>query len=187
MKHSTLLFTLLCLLWLALGATLLVPQSANVSGVPHPQAKFNDMHHGGDGSARHDALIYFAWIFTALSLIFFAALLSFGVRRDGRHPWKLHLTIGVVLELIVFSAMFVSYQQFLDEVASGSAISFLGPFPTPTTLMIVGVWVIPFYFVILYGVLFSRSVWTAEDAEKFQQLLNQSEIRNPKSETNSNT
>ena len=75
--------------------------------------------------------------------------------------------IGGLLYAAMFSAIFVSYHGFLQQAEP----SFLGPFPAPTTWLLIGLWAAPLYFVLLYVITFDRHILTADDYEKFQQLL----------------
>lgn len=166
MKLMWILFGLVLAMWLVLGAALLVPAGDNVGG-PHPTYK--DVLRGGSGLARHGGLLWLGWAFGALQMLVFALLIVLGTCRPDKSAAGMAavLLAGGVLYMALFTAIMLSYGWFLAD----RQLTLLGPFPTPTTLAVFGIWGVPFYFVVLYVVTFSRTFWTEGDEKKFQELL----------------
>jgi len=125
------------------------------------------MIQGGDGLVRHGPLLWYGLVFAVLQLLVIVGLLSLGLRSPSRSPCVIPMLTGFLLLLMVFAVIFLSYGAFMTE----SRIILLGPFPVPTTFMVFGIWAASFYFVFLYVMNFQQLVFSLEDADKFQRLL----------------
>ena len=160
------LFGLLLALWIVVGIASMTAGSRDGHGTQHVQ--FETMDQGGSGQQRHGHILVLGWSFGVLQIATFVGCLALGARRKerlGRLKWA--FVVGGLLYAAEFSAIFVSYHRFLQQADP----SFLGPFPAPTTWLLVGLWAAPLYFVLLYVITFDRNILTADDFEKFQQLL----------------
>ena len=137
-------------------------------GVDHPT--YETMLAGGDGAARHGAILWAGLAFGLLQVAFFVALLAFGARKHGSTgPFRTPLAVGFVLFAAIFVAMFVSYGGYLQSDDPEQLFAF----PYPTAWMIYGIWGFPLVFMFLYMLFFDRWTFTEEDAARFRELVAQ--------------
>ncbi len=167
MKQAWILSGILIAMWLVLGGLLLIPSHQNARGHPHIQKKLDRMNQGGPGEARHNKILWWTWALGICQILFFLVALTLGIRRKYWSRLAIPYFIGSVLYLSVFTIMILAYQGYMSNPGETSFV----PFPTPTTWMILGLGITPFYFAILYVIVFDRCIWTADDIEKFEQLL----------------
>ena len=137
-------------------------------GVEHPL--YETMLVGGDGAARHGAVLWAGLAFGLLQVAFFIALLAFGVRKRGSlGPFKTPLIVGTVIFAAIFIAMFVSYRGYVQSETPEQLFAF----PYTTAWMIYGVWGFPLFFMFLYMMYFDRWTFTEEEAARFRELVAQ--------------
>ncbi len=166
MKQAWILFYLLAALWIVLGGVLLI--GTGIADVGFAHAKFADMHQGGDGQARHGDVLSLGWVFGLLEIAVFVTCLALGARRGGKlGAMTVPLFVGGILMASVFSGLLWAYRSFL----SASEPAFLGPFPAPTALLVIGMWAAPLVFVVLYVVAFDRWIVTNEDLAALEKLV----------------
>ena len=160
------LFILLVSVWIVLGAAIHLRDGGTEYRSAH--ADHTEMHAGGSGELRHGHILLVGWLFAVLEVAIFVTLLSLGLRRrkdSGGQGWLLFF--GGVVCAGVMTALFLSYRQYM----TASEPSFLGPFPTPTSIMIFGIWLAPVIFVVLYVVFFDRWIVSEDDLKRFKHIL----------------
>ena len=163
------------------GASLPAEVVAVGHGVPHRDAKFQDMNQGGSGQQRHASVLLGGWLFGALQIALFTGLLAWsaGLPRAGQvqptdsrqtYPWllwSLFLFGGLLFEG-VFALLCRSYQVSLLDPAN---TRFLGSFPEATTWLLFGIWFAPGVFVALYVLFFDRWILTPQAEARFAALM----------------
>ena len=135
----------------------------NGHGITHP--RFPSMNHGGDGPARHRPMLWLGWTFGLLQLAIIVGCLMLGVKRAG--PVRLWLGgSGVVLGGL-FTMMVLTYSGYLADETPELFMSL----PAPTAWFLYGFWPAEFLVVLLYVLLFSRSIATPDDMERFREIV----------------
>ena len=199
MRLSHILFALSVAMLVILGITLFLPSHPSATGVPDKRVfvsttvgslaspmgngplvttaqlfpgKEEAMFLGGSGQERHADLFWFGWAFATVIMVFFTCLISLASQRKGEaNRFSRLVLLGNILLIAVVALLFYCYREFLKPIDSAADVSFLGPFPTATTVAIVGVWSGPLFFVLLYFFLFPKYIWTKEDEAKYQQVI----------------
>ncbi len=139
-------------------------------GVDHPN--FETMRQGG-GTDRHDDVLFWGWLYGALSIVLFVALLALGLRRRGRLPagGRAGLLVCLALFGAVFTLLVLSYRAYAEP---GSERALFGSFPQPTAWMLYGLWPAPIVFALLYMRNFDRWVISEDDVAEFEKLVERS-------------
>lgn len=132
-------------------------------GVTHEG--FSSMNHGGDGPARHGPILWLAWAFGLLQLAIIIGLLMLGVNRAGVTRVWLGLS-GLVLGGLI-TMMVWSYRVYMTDAIP---VLFFG-LPAPTAWFLYGFWPAEFLVVLLYVVLFSRSIATPAVMRRFEEIV----------------
>ena len=127
--------------------------------------RFPLMHPGGAGPERHRPILWLAWSFGLLQLALIVGCLALGVKHLER-VWPPLAACSIVLGLIL-TMMVVTYQGYLDE--SGSPLFF--SLSAPTAWFLYGFWPAQLLVVTLYVLVFSRSIVTREDMERFRGIV----------------
>ena len=128
-------------------------------------SRFPSMNHGGAGPERHTPILWLAWSFGLLQLALIVGCLALGVKHLER-VWPPLAACSIVLGLIL-TMMVVTYQGYLDDVGSPLFFSL----PVPTAWFLYGFWPAQFLVVTLYVLVFSRSIVTREDMERFRGIV----------------
>lgn len=166
---------LLAMMWVLVIVIFLTPEAANSRGLPHetfagPVYAAGEgkpaMDQGGDGLARHRALILPGWLLGSAFIALFVSLLAWGTHSSA--PWRgrcIAFLMGGVLYEGVFAMMCRAYWNSLTE----AEVTFFGPFPTGLS-MLFGLWPIPAVMIVLYVAYFHRWVFPAESAQRLDEL-----------------
>ena len=128
-------------------------------------SSFPSMNHGGAGAERHGPILWLAWSFALLQLALIMGCLALGLKHLER-VWAPLAVCAIVLGLI-FTMMVVTYQGYLDD--AGGRLFF--SLPAPTAWFLYGFWPAEFLVVTLYVLVFSRSIATREDMERFRGIV----------------
>jgi len=149
-----------------LVAICLAEPVANGAGLAHPQ--FNGMRVGGDGAARLEHIGSLAFAFQALLLLLIVCLSALGV-AEQRRSTELWAYMGgtLLFSLFIWWQMYSGHQAFLE---TGVTSYFMG-FPVATAWQVYGTWLAAIPLIILYSVGFRKFIFTDEDEQKYQQLL----------------
>lgn len=154
---------LMAAILLAIG---LAEPVANAGGAPHPE--FPGMQVGGDGGARLEHIGSLGFAFQCLLLVQIILLTMLGVAPRYQTPEFLAYMGGSLL----FS-LFIAWRMYaghLEYLASGETGYFLG-FPTATAWQMYGTWLGAIPLILVYSLGYRKFIFTAEDEEKFNQLL----------------
>ena len=126
---------------------------------------FPSMNHGGDGRVRHSPILWLGWAFGLLQLAIVIGCLMLGVKRAG--VTRLWLGLSGLLLGGLFTMMVLSYRGYLTDAAPSL---FFG-LPAPTAWFLYGLWPAEFLVVLVYVVLFSRSIVTPTDMRRFREIV----------------
>lgn len=132
-------------------------------GTPH--GRFPSMDHGGAGLERHTPILWLAWTFGLLQIALILGCLALGVKQLER-VWAPLVACGVFFA-VIFTMMVVTYRGYLDEVAHPLFFSL----PAPTAWFLYGFWPGEFLVVTLFVLVFSRSIVTRADLERFREVV----------------
>ena len=150
---------------LAIGLADAVPNGA---GMAHPE--FNGMRAGGDGAARLEHIGGLAFAFQCLLLALIVCLCALGVSEQRRSPELLAYMGGTLLFcLFVWWQMYSNHQAFLE---TGTTDYFMG-FPVATAWQVFGTWLGAIPLILIYTLGFRKFIFTAEDEQKYEQLLSE--------------
>ena len=157
---------------LALGAGIVVlallDEPAALAGRPHPEIPA--MRQGGDGLARHGALLVPGWLFGCGIILCLSTVVHFGALRGrGREPLALLLKVVTVLYLSSWSWLVWAYRASLDDLAPDLILTL----PRPTAIMIFVFWPISLLFSALFVAGFNRWVVTPDEDAAFRRLVEQ--------------
>ena len=135
----------------------------NGHGVPHD--RFPSMNHGGDGPTRHTPVLWLGWVFGMLQLAIVVACLMLGVQRAG----AVRLGLGLCGLLLggLFTMMVLSYRAYLTDATPAL---FFG-LPAPAAWFLYGFWPAELLVVLLYVLLFSRSIVTPDQMRRFEEIV----------------
>ena len=153
------------LILLAIGMADSVP---NAGGQPH--AEHPGMLIGADGAARLVHISFLAFLFNSLLLTLVVCLCVLGVSERHRSPKFLAgMGASLLFMLAIWWMMFSTHQEFLH---TGDTGYFMG-FPVPTAWQVYGTWLgaIPLILMYCYG--FRKFIYTYDDEEEFNTLLEQ--------------
>ncbi|GIW82361.1 MAG: hypothetical protein KatS3mg105_4168 [Gemmatales bacterium] len=162
MRFGLIILTLLIGIWMVMGFAFYLGELGSVIKT----SDFGDMHAGDEGRIRHEPFLPLGWAVGVLQISIFVCCLSLGVGRKDA-PFRRALAAGWLLFAAVFTFLAVSYQWYVERPQA----NFLGPFPTPTTILLLGMWGAPLYFVALFVLMFDRWILPPESLERAERLL----------------
>ena len=143
---------------------LLRPAPIAAAGAPHPEV--SEMNRGGDAS-RDAGRIVIGGLYGGLQIVLLVTGLCLGIRRDLGSP--VPLLIAGAAYLVTFAAMVGTYALGMENVPIVLGL------PLPTSLMVFGMWGVPFLFVVLYVAKFRDWIFSDEDSRRFANLVAQSQ------------
>lgn len=167
MNTPHLLFGLLILMALAVGALFFIEEVPRGHGFDHPAYPERTIQQAPDGEQRHRSVIWVAGCFGALVSLFTVSSMSLGLcarHRKGTGTLVV-LAAGVVYTLLLIVVVFL-YWNFIDK----SAPAVLG-FPVSTAWMLFLFGPSPLALVALYMATFPRWILTTQDMETFHDLV----------------
>lgn len=167
--HSKLIYVIFATVLLMAGilvAICLADSVPNGAGLAHPE--FNGMRIGGDGAARLANIGGLASAFHALLLFLIVCLAALGVTEERRsiELWAYMGGTGL-FSLFVWWQMHSAHQAFLE---TGVTSYFMG-FPVATAWQVYGTWLGAIPLIILYSLGFRKFIFTDEDEQKYEELL----------------
>ena len=152
---------------LALCAFILyIPEPVNGHGMAHHTV--DGMRQAGDMGQQNDPVFAAGYLLGVLIYLIISALVYLGVqpaKRDG----KLVLAHAAATLLVLGMWSFLMY-LFRQYLLSGDPMVIVA-FPLPTLVMLLGVWIAPMSFSLIYVLGFRRWILTPEDEETFRKLL----------------
>jgi hypothetical protein len=156
------LFGLLLLLTSVLFYILASEQPVNANGIKH--ATFETMNVGGSAERHASPVIWIGLLYAVLQYVFLISSLTLGLSR--LKPAVFFIGLFGSLCVAAVTTLFVLY----DNSALDAPTMTLG-FPTPSAWMVYVVWPVPVLFIIIYCVKFEDWFYTAENRQRFEQLL----------------
>jgi hypothetical protein len=123
------------------------------------------MQRSGWSWENDDLLLAGVWLVGALQIAVYLCLLGLGLAKPkGLGPLRVPLLLGGLLHTGIFSWMILAH---VYPIAPS-----LWSFPPPTVVMVFFLWILPpFYFVILYVVVFDRWILTDESHRSFREFV----------------
>ena len=165
-KLAWFLLLLLLSTCMLVGVILSIPEKPE--GYNYTNPDYATMQRGPDGIEKHGGVIWLGLILAVLLFSIFVSLIALSLNKQGRlKKFKKALIAGLVLNVAVFSLIVVLYLAYVRE---GTSV-LIGSFPVPTAVMLYGLGPVQIVFAIIYILYFDRAIFTAEDEEKFQQLV----------------
>ncbi len=151
---------------LTAGWTAFIDAPTHATGLVHPE--FESLQIGGSGEERHGPVLVAGWLLGVLVLAVIVALMAFAYRGDGRlRVIGPLLGAAFVLEVVIFTAIVVSYAHGLDEPATATVFGF----PRATAWLLYALWPSKLIFVGIFVVTFERAYWRPQDEARFRALL----------------
>ena len=121
------------------------------------------MNQGGDAD-RHSGMMVITGLYGGLQIVLLVIGLCFGIRRDRSSVIPLVIA-GRPFYVLTFAAMVAAYAGGMD------AAPMVFGLPLPTSLMVFGMWGVPFLFVMLYVATFRKWIFNDDDARRFADLI----------------
>lgn len=152
---------------LALCAWILyIPEPINGHGMAHHTV--DGMRQVGDIRQQSDPVFGVGYLLGILIYLIISALVYLGV-QPAKRDRKLVLahTAATLLVLGMWSFLMYLFRQYL---LTGDPMIVFG-FPLPTLVMLLGVWIAPMSFSLIYILGFRRWIYTPEDEKTFRELL----------------
>jgi hypothetical protein len=167
MKLSWIVLGLLLVLCAILAALFIIGEAPVKLNAPHPD--YPDMLQGNPGIESQSHIKWLGYALAITQFCFIAALILFSLNKQGRlKKLKTPLLIATALCITAFCLIMAAYWAFARQ---GSGDLF-GGFPLPTALMLYALWPMQILFVIIYVMYYDKAIFTPEDADKFQAILN---------------
>jgi hypothetical protein len=147
---------------------MLLPEGETAGPSPHP--RFPAMLVGGDAAAAR-SILGIGWLFGALQVLLFSALVALGAGRRALQRGLLRpLASWTVIYLFTWTFLLASYRGW---IAGASEPSLLG-LPLPTVMMLFVLWPLPTFYVVFYVRGFERWVFDDEDAARLREIVRRS-------------
>ena len=185
---------LLALVWTAVLWVFLSDEPREATGFAHDNpalAQPEDatrvvMKQGGDGVTRHEHVVVPGLLLGCSMIAMFCMMLFWSCRTKNANPdtggffWNLMWMVLIIYEG-AFILLCTTYQMSWVEPAKPD---YLGPFPIGTSLMFLGMYGVPFGFIVLYVLFFDDRILPPKSLHEFQQLLvqNQDSLQPPADE-----
>jgi len=163
---------ILVLLGLLLGLLALcvlifsIPEPINGHGMAHHSV--DGMRRAGDAWLQSKPVYAAGYLLGVLIYLIISALIYIGVprgKRDGK--FTLAHSAATLVVLAMWSLLMYLFRHYLH---SGDPMIDLA-FPTPTLVMLLGLWIAPVSFSLVYILGFRRWIYTPEDEETFRRLM----------------
>lgn len=143
-----------------------IPEPVNSHGMAHHAV--DGMRQAGDAWQQSGPVFRVGYLLGVLIYLIFSILVYIGVpqaRRD-RTLRLVHATATLVV-LGMWSFLVYLFRQYLHLGDPMIGIAF----PLPTLVMLLGLWLAPLSFSLIYVLGFRRWIFTPEDEEKFRRLM----------------
>ena len=177
MKEAKLLvpFVLLLAMWLLFMAIVRTKLPSNATGMAHAKHHATEsktdkpaMKQGGNGVVRHKNLLVTGCLLGIVTATILVGMLVLAFGADKVTVGQIFaFAVGAILYQGVFVMLFLAYG---GSLVSGD-VSFIGAFPAGTSWLLFGVYLMPYYFIVLYVVFFDRWFMKPENLEKFKALV----------------
>jgi len=140
-------------------------------------ADYKTLLHSGQTVASTAATKWLAYFFGIGIIGIFGFVLFMGGRKkevEIRKQVYRVLAIGLILYLLVYSAMVTSWWNYVE---TNSMEYFMG-LPKPTAWMVFGMLLIPFFISYFYITKFEDWIYTEEDEKRFIEIMANRKTRN---------
>ena len=143
-----------------------IPEPINGHGMAHHAV--DGMRQAGDAWQQSGPVFLAGYLLGVLIYLIISALVYIGVPQSKRDR-KLRLAHATATLVVLGMWSFLIYLSW-QYLHSGDPM--IGAaFPLPTLVMLLGLWIAPVSFSVIYVLGFRRWIFTAEDEEKFRQLM----------------
>ena len=143
-----------------------IPEPVNGHGMAHHAV--DGMRQAGDAWQQSGPVFRVGYLLGVLIYLIISALVYIGVPQSKRdRKLKLAHATATLAVLGMWSFLIYLSWQYLHsgDPMIGAA------FPLPTLVMLLGLWIAPMSFTLIYVLGFRRWIFTPEDEEKFRQLM----------------
>jgi hypothetical protein len=151
------------------------PGSAEAAAGAHPL--FSSLFTSSQRLEGHTGHVILGAIASAVMVAVMTMMVVLGMRRPGKpHAVTRWIIAGFAIYGLILVALVGAYRAY-----AGGTTVMVGGFPLPTALLVYGVWLFPWFFVLLFVITFDRSVFSDTDQEAFDALVRRE--RPPESDT----
>ena len=166
MNAFKLLFITLILMMIAVLFVIIGGPDESMTGTPH--SRYTTMLQSTHDSYEFSNVKWAGFAFGIGIILYLYLVLAIGLKRK-KYIKKINFWIlgGGAVYLILFVLMFMAYQNYIDQ----ETLSLLGGFPTPTAIMIYGLWLFPLFFTTLYVWRFKDWVINKKEVARFHELV----------------
>ena len=145
---------------------LYIPEPINGHGMAHHTV--DGMREVGDIRQQSEPVFGVGYLLGVLIYLIISVLVYLGVRPAKRDRLLLTAhTLATLLVLGMWSFLMYLFRQYL---LSGDPMVIIA-FPLPTLVMLLGLWIAPMSFSLIYILGFRRWIYTPEDEKTFRELL----------------
>ena len=143
-----------------------IPEPINGHGMAHHSV--DGMRQAGDAWLQSKPVFSVGYLLGILIYLIISALIYIGVPRAKRdRKFTLAHAAATLVVLGMWSFLMYLFRLYLH---SGDPMIDLA-FPLPTLVMLLGLWIAPMSFSLIYILGFRRWIFTREDEEIFRQLM----------------
>ncbi len=146
--------------------------SVHATGGLHPE--FSSMLKSGQAATNNSSASIFSYLFALFVVAVLGFVLLIGMKKKGTLGYLQKWLIGGIIGfMFVFTGVTLSYWNY----SSAASSTYFGGFPVPTAWMLYGVPCFALFFTFLYLKNFDTWVLTAEDKEKFNEIVNKNNFK----------
>lgn len=143
-----------------------IPEPINGHGMAHHTV--DGMRQAGDAWQQSEPVFRTGYLLGVLIYLIISVLVYIGVPQAKRdRKLRLAHSAATLVVLGMWSFLIYLFRQYLH---SGDPMIGAG-FPLPTLVMLLGVWLAPLSFSLIYILGFRRWIFTPEDEETFRKLM----------------
>ena len=143
-----------------------IPEPINGHGMAHHAV--DGMRQAGDAWQQSEPVFRAGYLLGMLIYLIISALVYIGVPQAKRdRKLRLAHSAATLVVLGMWSFLIYLFRQYL---VSGDPMIDLA-FPLPTLVMLLGLWMAPLSFSLIYILGFRRWIFTPEDEETFRKLM----------------
>ena len=172
MKRATTAFPALVLIvmWVAVIWTFNVPEIDSGHGFAHD--RFSGMDQGGDGSLRHERMLFPGWLMASAIIFIFGGLLAWSAENSYQATYVRMRRCAFLISMLVYEAVFtILFLQYADSLGAEDNPLFIGSFPASTWWLLFGVWLAPGFFIAIFVGGFHRWIATPSAMARFHELV----------------
>lgn len=161
---------ILIVMWSAVIWVFSVPEMDAGHGFAHGQ--FSEMDQGGDGSLRHERIMFPGWLLASAIIFIFGGLLAWAGEKSYQATHVRMRRLAFLISMLVYEAVFtILFFRYADSLGSADDPPFIGSFPAATWWLLFGVWLTPGLFIAIFVGGFHRWIATPAALAKFHELV----------------